>query len=375
MHSLSLNNPKEADFFWRQLGKFRNVENTTKLLIKQHNIPNNQKNNAKKQAAQIGYCIKLAKEYFTASRHVSIATKAVLQYYGIMNLAIAEFLFKQDGKSSLDRAREKHSHHGLEFSFDQSSLKQLSFKGLATGLKSKPYIHSNERRGTFNLWNKTSKGYPCVGKIREISSSFQVTKNNILAAETSFFKPVNQAGLNIYEVFMSLPFLNSTFAHFDHKKNYVRGMMEQEINELSNSNKFTLVIHPDLQLDELLKQFLISPSEVPHVSIKKEKDGALINYTTQIGFPVGNLRFPSSIQYDTDELFWYVKDHQLNEFGYIYIGLYMLGNFARYYPDHWVRTVEEVSDLAIVCEHFMENLEMRATLLIYSELSSCLCLH
>ena len=139
--------------------------------------------------------------------------------------------------------------------------------------------------------------------------------------------------------------------------------------------KFMMMIHPHLRADELLEKFLVSPSEIPHVSIKKEKNAAIITYTKQIDFPQGNLSLPSSIQYDHNELFWYINDHQLNEFGYIYIALYMLGNFARYYPDYWVKTVEEVSELAIVCEHFMENLEMRATLLIYSELSSCLCLH
>src|SRR4029077_18676377 len=75
------------------------------------------RDNLRKQAAQIRYCILQGKEYFTAARHVGIATRPNLLYYGLSALAQAIILLRGGGTYSFDYIRSKgqiKGHHGLE---------------------------------------------------------------------------------------------------------------------------------------------------------------------------------------------------------------------------------------------------------------------
>jgi len=105
-----------AAFAWAGLRKFQNIDLVAEKLIQLQNVPSKYKNDVRKQAQQIRYCLIQAREYFVAAATVSIATKPNLLYYGAMSLALAEILFKQSGDSSLDKARGEHRHHGLTMS-------------------------------------------------------------------------------------------------------------------------------------------------------------------------------------------------------------------------------------------------------------------
>ena len=66
--------------------------------------------------------------------------------------------------------------------------------------------------------------------------------------------------------------------------------------------------------------------------------------------------------------FW-PKPMPLNEFGFMYVALYITGNYARYYPDKWVKDVEENKPLALAIEHLVHHVEMRMPLLALSEMT------
>jgi hypothetical protein len=102
-------------YAWANLRKFQNVELVEQSIMRLNSSDPPSRRNARKQARQIRYCLIQAREYFTAAKAVSLATKPTLQYYGVMSLALAEILLKQTGDSSLDRARHHHRHHGLLF--------------------------------------------------------------------------------------------------------------------------------------------------------------------------------------------------------------------------------------------------------------------
>lgn len=140
-------------FAWSGLSRFHNVSYTTQRLCEDHNIPTSQHKNAKKQAAQIRYCLVQAREYFQAANTVSISTKPVLLYYGLMSLALAEILLKQDGNSSLDLARGHHAHHGLDFRLSNTPPQELSLGDNAGKLRATPLRRGSERFGTFELWH------------------------------------------------------------------------------------------------------------------------------------------------------------------------------------------------------------------------------
>lgn len=62
----------------------------------------------------------------------------------------------------------------------------------------------------------------------------------------------------------------------------------------------------------------------------------------------------------------------MNEFGYIYVALHILGNFARYFPDLWIKSVENSEPIATIAESFLEIAEEKLPLLCLNEMSrSC----
>src|SRR5215208_6441303 len=107
-----------AAFAWSGLRRFHDEIFVKNQLIGLHQIGKKHHPNAEKQARQIRYCLMQAKEYAEAAERVSLVTKPTLAYYSTMCLALAEVLLKQDGMSSLDKAREQHKHHGLHFHID-----------------------------------------------------------------------------------------------------------------------------------------------------------------------------------------------------------------------------------------------------------------
>jgi uncharacterized membrane protein YiaA len=66
--------------------------------------------------------------------------------------------------------------------------------------------------------------------------------------------------------------------------------------------------------------------------------------------------------------FWPGKVH-LNEFGFYYVAMYILGNYARYYPDKWLRDVERATPLALAAERLLSVARDRMPLLALSEMS------
>jgi hypothetical protein len=85
--------------------------------------------------------------------------------------------------------------------------------------------------------------------------------------------------------------------------------------------------------------------------------------------PFNAATIPSGVNITSKDLLFYDSDAQLNEFGYIYISLHMIGNFARYYPDIWMRAVEESHQIALVIERSLEIVQERMPLAALSELS------
>lgn len=102
---------------WKYLRSFLDVTSVSKRIRRIHTIPNGKfDSDVKKQARQIGYCVRQAEEYFQASSQVGLATRPILIYYGAVSLSRALTLLRQDGCHSFDALRksDKHNHHGLD---------------------------------------------------------------------------------------------------------------------------------------------------------------------------------------------------------------------------------------------------------------------
>jgi hypothetical protein len=75
-----------ARFSWAGLARFHNVSSVTEWLCGLHKLDRTQRENARKQARQIRYCLIQAKEYYDAAAAVTLATKPNLLYYSAMSL-------------------------------------------------------------------------------------------------------------------------------------------------------------------------------------------------------------------------------------------------------------------------------------------------
>ncbi|WP_238242784.1 YaaC family protein, partial [Methylobacterium iners] len=85
------------------------------------------------------------------------------------------------------------------------------------------------------------------------------------------------------------------------------------------------------------------------------------------GFPVA--KTPDCCNTHEDEVVFCRNETPQNDFCYIYLALYMLGNFCRYYPDLWLKAVEQNYPIATSAERFIELIESKMPLCTLSEMS------
>ena len=162
----SVRTANPSSFAWPALRRFQNVDLIADELMTIHRIDQRWRGDVKKQAQQLRYCIIQAREYFAAAATVSLATKPNLLYYGTMSLALAEILFKQDGNSSLDKARGEHRHHGLSMTVG-AIPRGADLPTAAAQLRAVPM---EVRKGTFELWHRSSREHPLGGQIQEFAT-------------------------------------------------------------------------------------------------------------------------------------------------------------------------------------------------------------
>ncbi len=62
----------------------------------------------------------------------------------------------------------------------------------------------------------------------------------------------------------------------------------------------------------------------------------------------------------------------LNEFGYLYVAIYLAGNYARYFPDKWLLDVETSTPLSLAIEELCTMCEWRVPWLALCELDQTL---
>ena len=82
--------------------------------------------------------------------------------------------------------------------------------------------------------------------------------------------------------------------------------------------------------------------------------------------------FPSGLNLNTKMVYFGTDSMRMNEFGNIYLSLFMLSNLSRYYPDIWIKHIENHTSFSLVVSEFCEKAAERMALMAYSELSRTL---
>jgi hypothetical protein len=363
-----------ASYAWSGLKRFHNSDYVAELITQHHSLDKKRYGNAKKQAHQLRYCLMQAKEYYDAAQIVSLATKPNLLYYSIMSLALAEILFKQSGLSSLDKARDEHKHHGLQLKIVGSGLPSNELGQASRDLIAVPSIRPSDARfGTFELWHRSSREMPLVGK-QVISQKEGTTTSHkvLLYADDRPLAPMPAHGISLFECFIALPgMLDCMISHGIHSR-ILRGHIKAEIDSEAGSSKKTITLHPcsNELLEQFLNRCLIEPGAVNRINHVSLRSGGFIKWTDDVLNGPVRMSLPHGSNWTADEIRFWPTESPLNEFGYFYVFLYIVGNYARYYPDRWLRDIETSNSLALAIEEGIRLAEARVPLLTLSELSS-----
>lgn len=359
---------------WNGIHRYHNADLTAKQILTLHGIEPDQLPNAKKQAQQIKLCLIQGEEYFRAAKTVGLATRPVLLYYGIMAFALAEILLKQDGNSSLDRARGQHAHHGLDFRKDGNPALKLDASDCLAALRAVPSIKGGgERFGTFELWHRTQRDFPTIGKVERLHPVGAATSSCNIVAQTEDIRStlMPPGGLSLLDCYRSIPHLQLSLMEHGIMTSFARGSIGISVDGKEGLARHTIIIHPSQNelLDKVLAGFKFAPRMLEEIYIKELPSGCVVEATTFKSHEENNFQLPSSVQYDTEEIYFFSSERILNEFGNLYISLFILGNYARYFPDQWMVEVERSTPVSIISAELMEFAMERVPVIVWSELT------
>lgn len=361
-------------YAWSELRRFHNINYVYGLHRQLLKVPDEFKHFAMKQAEQIKFCLHQAREYATAADTVSLATKPLLLYYSCMSLALAEVLFKQGGHSSLDKAREVHNHHGLILRIDERIVRQNDdLVTVASAIAAGPMVRGGTHRtGTFELWHSSARSLPGVGQHTDSHEWGAHTKKNqaIIKPLDERLPLIKESGLTLLHCMSRVPGMGDIMKSYGHTEEFIRGKIETVYISATKNFMIDLLFHPTSQinLDNLVEKFAFRMPNVDKFSYRSFGGGGHLRLEAN-GHSFDSSRTPSCCNTSVQELLFWTDDSPQNEFCYIYLTLYILGNFARYYPDLWMKAVEQNHPIATASERFIEIAEARMPLCILSEMS------
>jgi hypothetical protein len=360
-----------SKYAWGRLGHFQNVDAVTKLIVDAHDVPKDQHKNVKTQATELRQCLMQAREYYDAASTVGPATRPVLLYYSIMSMALCEVLFKQDGNSRLEKLREVHGCHGLALSLADGVKPASTLEECAEALRAKPQTAPDgSARGTFEVWRKSSREWPVVGRFHQTMDNFMQTSMPQTIMGPSDVEPDRYpaTGRSLLDVLKGMPQMAEFLEIYGIIPDLVRATCSARRASQHDDPILHLTVHPTVP--HLASSFNELVSFAPRGAMR-----VLINdYPTGVGlsFPLAldtPFQFPWAICTDLENTWFATRKESLNEFGLLYVALHIAGNFARYYPDKWLAHIEASSPLALTIDRLTDVAFERTPLLLLGELS------
>lgn len=356
---------------------FQNVEMMANKIMARHHLDKKQRPFATRQASQIRHCLLQAREYFTASQSVSIATRPVLLYYATMSLALCEVLFKQDGDSRLEKLRERHNCHGLQLKLASDIPTSMSLKELGAAIGAKPQMGDTGPRGTFEAWHQTSAEPPLVGwrEVTYPSSQSKASAFSVLMdGDDTRPAPLPRSGVSLLDCLIRLPRMSSILGYYGIASELVRATCSAHLTANTSADSFMsgyleIITHPStpLTFEEFGRFCRFSASTIPQLEVIELPENSA-RFRITYSRTSGDVQLPWSIADSTDMTWFSTRKEFLNEFGLYYVCLHILGNVARYYPDKWLAHIEQHTALAVISESLLDIASERLPLLLLSEL-------
>ena len=361
-NDITSENPIEQ--IWKLLRFFGDVPSVSNTVRRIHNIPEGKfKADVKKQAIQIGYCIRQAEEYFHASSQVGLPTRPTLLYYGAVSLSQALVLLRQDGTYSLDARRKKlkHNLHGLDLErgLAERARPDAGAEIFLSSIQCKCHIENGIPWGQFALFYQSL--VPCAFDYEtEIhdqgKSTFLRSHATQPCADLLPIDSIIPKCLNALDLAKSLPDLYFVLQQLGIQPNLCPGsvkgriMRHYEKDEHGNEQFAKQGETWDFLIDGVTaeqKNHLLTFYEKCNPNIKLHADfGSNIHLRLVKEIApseeVAEAYWPDIVDNINSRKFYILRpEDYIPEPAAHFVLLYCLGTLARYYPDIWMRAIDE----------------------------------
>ena len=358
---------------WANLRHFKDTSYCEELIrirhkLKEHEHPAN----VRKQAAQIGQCLRQAEEYFEAAAAVGPATKPNLLYYGVVSLALATVLLTRTGNYSLDKLRAIIPHrHGLELTgFSSLDPKTSPINILET-------IACTPSDGMFRVWFEALTPDPTLGTAT-IMLPGGLLQSSLIAVTGRPKNPTaftNLAGKRLTAAAMLrqipdlVPFLSEGKIDCD----YCRVAFTSTANEARHSYHFTLTGHYGSSrafVERRLQRIFICGESPDKIAIRHDGHSFVVNLATSLPWPPDfGFSMPDSRRTLDGQTFILTDDALEYESAAHFVLLFCLSMLVRYYPDQWIRLLDSGHRSANFLLYFVDLTMIKFPLLVLNELT------
>lgn len=389
-HSIIVPTEDPIKYVWNTLRYFIDINFSIEKIINIHDIKDKKSNdNIKKQAKQIGYCIRQAEEYFTASSYVDLPTRPLLLYYGIVNLSQALVLLRQNGDFSLDvlRKNNNHKHHGLEIlgSFKSNVDARDKIEPFLSSIQCICHLKDDKCWGQFpNFYNSLE---PCATNIKtqyydDVRKSFLRT-NPFETARKIEMNVISKKTFNVFDIIKTLPDLYNLLclnqitpdlcrgqAEAVHKTLYKKGSNDdQEISKTVLEFYYTI----DFILSEQKESFVCFLKEhCQNIEFTREYNNSfsfqqILEFNEQEG---ATFSAPDIAESIFGDLYFIIYPNEyIPEPAAHFIILYCLGMLSRYYPDIWLKAIDENVILREVIDNLLDIIYRKFPYLILDQMT------
>lgn len=330
----------------------------------------------KKQTLTIGYCIRQAEEYFLASANVTLATRPLLIYYGIICLSEALVLLREN----IRRKGTAQNHHGLflkpigTFSDTQSFFESLNCEfNLVAEI---PY-------GQFDRFYKSLSPQQLQIPIKIIKKgstsvidSSQITPGVDLRPLESI---INEK-IKPFELLKYLPDMYHLFRDMKIETNLSRGNLNIIYNHQYGENEQLQKIK---ETHNFYVDDITSPKKEKFIKFYAEMNPAIKlidNFTKNLRLSLEReytfnqaqpmIYYPDIIE-DIHNQKFYVIDPEAHimELAAFYILSFCLGTLCRYYPDIWIKAIDSNVQITEICDSLLNILVRKFPNLILDQMT------
>ncbi|HEX74627.1 MAG TPA: hypothetical protein G4N93_05700 [Dehalococcoidia bacterium] len=377
---------------WKLLRFFRDTPSVSDKIRSIHGIQKGKFDaDVKKQAQQIGYCIRQAEEYFHASSQVGLPTRPLLLYYGAVSLSQALVLLREHGTHSLDalRKEKKHNHHGLDLErrLMETARPDAGTENFLELIQCKCHIKNGIPWGQFALFYQNL--VPCAFGIEieihdEGKSMFLHSDVPQNCADLLPLNSIVSKYLNVLDLVKSLPDIYFTLQQLGIQPDLCRGSVKGTViryykkDEQGNEQVEKTKADCNFFIDGITteqKEHLLTFYEERNPNITLQADLGLnihLRLTEEATPPdqVHERYFPDILDDINSRKFYILKpEFYTPEPAAYFVLLYCLGMLARYYPDTWMRAIDENVQIAELTDSLLNIIYRKFPNLILDQMT------